>query len=122
MSKKYNDYTKSFNREREEAVKERFEKEKEEVAELPREDVKPKFEKKEEPVDLPARNPEGVVCNADKVRVRQKPSTEARVIQIVPRGTKVEILDHKDGWYSVKISVAEYAYAGYIMDKFVAIV
>ena len=113
MSKKYNDYTKSFNREREEAVKERFEKEKE--------DVKPKFEKKEEPVDLPTRNPEGVVCNADKVRVRQKPSTEARVIQIVPKGTKVEILDHIDGWYSVKINVAEYAYAGYIMDKFVSV-
>lgn len=121
MSKKYNDYTKSFNREREEAVKEQFEKWQKEIAELPREDVKPKFEKKEEPVDPPTSNPVGVVCNADKVRVRQKPSTEARVIQIVPKGTKVEILDHIDGWYSVKINVAEYAYAGYIMDKFVSV-
>ena len=101
------------------------EEKKEEVVETPVEEAK---EVEAEPVVEEPAKPEvksydkGIVTNCDRVRIRQRPTTNAQVIQIINKGTIVDILKHVEGWYEVKVNVAEYAYTGYIMEQYIAIV
>lgn len=114
MKDKRYDYSKQYRKEPAKEVEER--EEAEAAAELPREEAEPKLAAIENDD-----HPKGIVCNCQSVRVREKPAPDGRVIQIIPSGTIVDILGKVPGWYNVKVNVAEYAYAGYIMEQFIAV-
>ncbi|HEX9062928.1 MAG TPA: SH3 domain-containing C40 family peptidase [Clostridia bacterium] len=51
----------------------------------------------------------------DRVNVRSKPSTEARVLEKAEKGDSVSILDEADGWYRVSIDGTK----GWVSSSFV---
>jgi cell wall-associated NlpC family hydrolase len=53
--------------------------------------------------------------NADGVNFRSSANTDAKVIDTLSKGTRVEILDTKSGWHKVKVG----SKVGYVASKFV---
>jgi uncharacterized protein YgiM (DUF1202 family) len=52
------------------------------------------------------------------LNVRSTPSTNSRVLTILKRGTSVNILESKNGWYTIKLPSGK---TGYISSKYVSI-
>ncbi|WDC84957.1 SH3 domain-containing protein [Caloramator sp. mosi_1] len=50
-----------------------------------------------------------------RLNFRQRPTTKSRVLFVLPRNTKVEILESQNGWYKIKYNnKIAYVYAKYI--------
>lgn len=67
---------------------------------------------------VPPTNKEGTV-KCQNLNVRKAPSMGATILQIISKGTKVEILDDvNDLWYKIRVGEIE---SGYCMKEFINI-
>jgi hypothetical protein len=74
----------------------------------------------EEPVVAEPEATEGVVVNCTKLNVREHPSTDAKVLCVLPVSTELVVfMDEKyDGWYSV---CTDNQTLGYCMKQYISI-
>lgn len=60
----------------------------------------------------------GVVANCEMLNLREQDNQVSKVLKVMPKGTKVEIMEEFGKWYRVKFN----GYDGYVMAQYVEVV
>ena len=59
----------------------------------------------------------GVVANCEMLNLREQDNQVSKVLKIIPKGTKLEIMEEFGKWYRVKFN----GYDGYVMAAYVEV-
>ena len=52
----------------------------------------------------------------DTTRIRKKANTTSKVVAVMTKGEKIEILSEEDGWYKVKYKESDNTITGYVRN------
>lgn len=59
----------------------------------------------------------GVVTNCEMLNLREQDNQVSKVLKVMPKGTKIEIMEEVGKWYRVKFN----GYDGYVMAQYVEV-
>lgn len=59
----------------------------------------------------------GVVANCEMLNLREQDNQVSKVLKVIPKGTKLEIMEEFGKWYRVKLN----GYDGYVMAQYVEV-
>ena len=59
----------------------------------------------------------GVVANCEMLNLREQDNQVSKVLKVMPKGTKLEIMEEFGKWYRVKFN----GYDGYVMAQYVEV-